>query len=166
MLSTLIFWICDKTKESIKSRNHKLAVQVSYIFVMPLCISAENLKVRLKGGHTAQEGRVEILKNGSWGTICGSHWGIAEASVVCRMLDYAAAEESHVSSRHGPGSGDIYVVSCWGIEPKLGLCNFSRNPILGFNNCTHQHDASVKCSTTCKNRMNHTNTPSWVWSLT
>ncbi|KAI5108153.1 lysyl oxidase-like 3B isoform X2 [Silurus meridionalis] len=47
--------------------------------------------VRITGGRTRYEGRVEVLRtstNGSqhWGLICGEGWGTKEAMVVCRQL--------------------------------------------------------------------------------
>ena len=54
------------------------------VFTAP-CLPGQ---LRLVGGITANEGRVEICLNNGWGTVCDNSWGRAEATVVCRQLGY------------------------------------------------------------------------------
>ena len=45
--------------------------------------------VRLVGGSTEYEGRLEVCINGVWGTVCDNSWGNNDATVVCKQLGYA-----------------------------------------------------------------------------
>ena len=50
--------------------------------------------LRLVGGRSSNEGRVEICINGVWGTVCHSSWGDNDARVVCRQLGYSVSTGS------------------------------------------------------------------------
>ena len=64
------------------------------LFVCSLAASLESIpcsvgEVRLAGGLTESQGRVEICYNNQWGTICHDSWDTNAAIVVCRQLGYA-----------------------------------------------------------------------------
>ena len=98
--------------------------------------------VRLVGGSTPNEGRVEVYYNGTWGTVCDDYWSSRDGNVVCRMLGYRIA----ISSRRyfGPGTGRIWLddVGCSGEEISLIDC-YHRG--WGIHNCDHSMDVGVVC---------------------
>lgn len=47
--------------------------------------------IRVIGGVTSLEGRVEICYSGVWGTVCDNHWSTADAAVACRQLGHSGA---------------------------------------------------------------------------
>ncbi|XP_026785317.3 deleted in malignant brain tumors 1 protein [Pangasianodon hypophthalmus] len=49
-------------------------------------VCSEYKALRLTGGRDHCSGRVEIHRNGSWGTVCEDCWDKQEASMACRML--------------------------------------------------------------------------------
>ena len=63
---------------------------ISYVS-LPIDIPADPHPIRLMGGRTSTEGRVEIYYNGEWGTICDRHWDMDDANVACRSLGLPGA---------------------------------------------------------------------------
>ncbi len=46
--------------------------------------------VRLVGGPSEDEGRVEYCAGGRWGTVCNSMWDLTDVAVVCGQLNFQA----------------------------------------------------------------------------
>jgi len=103
--------------------------------------------LRLTGGASAGEGLVEIYYNNRWGTICGSGWGIEEATVVCHQLGYNGESEAVPNSIFGVGSSSTPIwlsnVVCYGTEEYLADCAHND---WQANNCHHYQDVGVICS--------------------
>ena len=103
-------------------------------------------RVRLVGGSSYNEGRVEVNYNGQWGTVCDDGWDDTDAGVVCRQLGFGLSGMAVGSAGFGQGSGSIWLdsVSCTGSESILASCGHSGVNITQF--CNHNEDAGVRCS--------------------
>ena len=117
--------------------------------------------LRLVGGDAAHEGRLEILHNGEWGTICDDYWTDVEADVACRALGYpdgSVEGGGRFDRAHfGRGSGSILLddVNCVGNETSLLACDYRGKPTVSSdnNNCSHSEDVGVRCQLAARARV-------------
>ncbi|XP_047460261.1 T-cell differentiation antigen CD6-like isoform X2 [Mugil cephalus] len=101
--------------------------------------------VRLAGGPDRCAGRVELWRDGTWGTVCDDEWDMTDANVVCAQLDCGYA--LNVTGQGGsfpPGRGPIHRddLNCTGSEDNLWDCPAQQDE----SDCGHKEDAGVVCS--------------------
>ncbi|XP_037400456.1 deleted in malignant brain tumors 1 protein-like isoform X2 [Pygocentrus nattereri] len=100
--------------------------------------------VKLVNGFDTCSGRVEVYRNGQWGTVCDNNWDMNDATVVCRQMGCGRAINALHSAHFGQGSGPVVLnaVGCYGNESTLTSCSYN-GP--GRQNCSHGKDAGVIC---------------------
>jgi deleted-in-malignant-brain-tumors protein 1 len=111
-------------------------------------VICENGELRLVGGSTNLEGRLEVCWNETWGTVCDGFWSTSDAKVACRQLGFSTRSGSYTaySNAHfGEGEGPILLddLICTGSESRLIDC--SHEPIGQYDFCTHNDDAGLRC---------------------
>ena len=102
--------------------------------------------VRLVGGISENEGRVEIYYNNTWGTVCGDNsWSVTDSNTVCRQLGYTEATGYYYSEVVDPGNLPVWMdrVGCGIYDLCLGKCYFNG---FGNNRCPHSQDVFVNCT--------------------
>ena len=92
-------------------------------------------------------GRVEVLHDRVWGTVCDDGWEINDARVVCRQLGYRNALRALQGSQVSSGTGQIWLddVGCTGNERNLESCPHHYRG-WGGHDCSHSEDAGVECT--------------------
>ncbi|XP_062615393.1 uncharacterized protein LOC134277123 [Saccostrea cucullata] len=108
--------------------------------------SSNDKPIRLVGGPSQYEGRLEIYYNGEWGTVCDDYWDEKDTAVVCQSLGFSSKNAvSMCCAKFGEGTGPILLddVDCLGSETDIGQCKHRGWKV---HNCQHLEDVSIRCS--------------------
>ncbi len=99
--------------------------------------------VRLSGGRTPNEGRVEILYNQVWGTLCDDGWDVNDAGVLCNELGFPGVAAVQGGASFGEGIGPIHFDQMGCTRDEVSLIKCPRGGDAGM--CGHGQDAGVIC---------------------
>ncbi|MGH0149149.1 UNVERIFIED_CONTAM: hypothetical protein FKN15_014474, partial [Acipenser sinensis] len=135
---------CNGTESSLLDcRQHENQDNwYSYQQAGVMCTGSED--VRLVNGGTCS-GRVEVFREGQWGTVCDEGWDLVDAGVVCQQLGCGSALEAPGSNYFGAGSGPVWLTggSCSGGESALRDCGSGR---WDKHSCASRESAGVNCT--------------------
>lgn len=103
------------------------------------------LGVKLVNGTSQCSGRVEVLNDGLWGTVCDAGWDLTDASVVCKDMGCSTPKAVTTDAFFGEGTGLVWMedVKCTGSESSVRICP---TKAFGTSTCSHAKDAGVICN--------------------
>lgn len=108
---------------------------------------ANTTNVRLVGGSSLREGRLEVYHYGQWGTVCDDSFDDTDARVACFSLGFGYVGVT-LQNQYGPANSSTRIwldeVECIGYESSIAECQ--HNP-WGYHNCGHREDVSISCNT-------------------
>ncbi len=84
------------------------------------CTGCADYELRLVGGTSDLQGRVELCMGNIWGTVCDDFWGTADAGVVCASLGYSR-EGTYVYEYSNVLAIQIYKTSMFGCSLQLDI---------------------------------------------
>ncbi|KAF3845148.1 hypothetical protein F7725_008311 [Dissostichus mawsoni] len=86
----------------------------------------QGVQIRIVGGRTTYEGRVEVQVGSKWGTVCSAGWTTKEAMVVCRQLGLGYSMHAITETWYWDSSNVTEMimsgVKCTGNEMSLSQC--------------------------------------------
>ncbi|XP_049764444.1 protein bark beetle [Schistocerca cancellata] len=108
--------------------------------------------VRLLGGTTETEGRLQIRVNGTWGTVCSYGWTQRNSVIVCRQLGLAPDPDGWLmapAELPQAGTGENILMSnvrCGEEDVDITQCR-AEHTVAGdmYGACTHQQDVGLRC---------------------
>ncbi|KAI7805952.1 lysyl oxidase-like 3b precursor, partial [Triplophysa rosa] len=108
------------------------------------------LQVRLSGGRSQYEGRVEVRVGQHWGSVCSEGWTTKEAMVACRQLGLGFSMHAITETWYWDSSNvtDMVMsgVKCTGDEMSLSQCQ--RHKTVTCQKMAARFAAGVICSET------------------
>uniref|UniRef100_A0A8W8NNA6 SRCR domain-containing protein n=3 Tax=Magallana gigas TaxID=29159 RepID=A0A8W8NNA6_MAGGI len=98
--------------------------------------------IRIVNGESKSSGRVEVVIDGIWSTVCDDSWNDNCATVVCRQLGKASYGVAVHESEFGLGVGPTFLMNMWcrGNETDLLNCKFAK-----ADDCKPENTAGVIC---------------------
>lgn len=109
--------------------------------------------IRLIGGATEMEGRLQVYLDGKWGTVCDYGWTLTDAALVCHQLGYALnPKDWRLQRSELPSAGtseDVILsnVRCTEHDIDISRCRAERATEKDFlNSCSHEQDVGIRCS--------------------
>ncbi|XP_015906151.1 lysyl oxidase homolog 2 isoform X2 [Parasteatoda tepidariorum] len=109
----------------------------------------KDLEVRILGGRSTNEGRVEVrFGKSKWGLVCGDGWSLLEANVICKQLNLGFGQNAVQSAFFGGHHENIVIsgIKCTGRESNISECSYEN---FGQVECPRKDDniAGVICAT-------------------
>ncbi|XP_061233483.1 lysyl oxidase homolog 3 isoform X3 [Neopsephotus bourkii] len=116
------------------------------------------LQIRLSGGRTPFEGRVEVKRGSKWGLVCSEGWTTKEAMVACRQLGLGYSLHAVTETWYWDASNVTEMVlsgvKCTGNEMSLSHCQHHGSSVNCRNTGT-RFAAGVICSETASDLLLH-----------
>ena len=111
----------------------------------------ETVGVRLVGGKTEREGRLQVEIDGEWGTVCDFGWTLESAAIACQQMGFVLnTEDWKLQPSEMPEEGSqepilMSYVRCDETETDVRTCKKAEREDDLLRSCSHQFDVGLRC---------------------
>lgn len=108
------------------------------------------IPIRLLGGNSETEGRLQLKINGQWGTVCNYGWTVQDAALVCQQLGYVLnPNDWYIERNEIPDAGKsepviLSNVDCQDYDLDITKCQ-AETTVDFSNSCDHDNDVGIRC---------------------
>lgn len=138
----------NETNEDLANMEHMEIATESVVVIE----EKPKVPIRLLGGASEFEGRLQVHLNGKWGTVCDYGWTIKNAALVCHQLGYALnPSDWRLQRSELPNAGtseDVILsnVRCTEHDIDIIKCRAEQASNKDFfNSCSHAQDVGIRC---------------------
>jgi hypothetical protein len=106
--------------------------------------------VRLLGGHSIREGRLQVKIDDKWGTVCNYGWTLRDAELACHQLGLVLNPDDWFLERADipeAGTTEPIIMSnvrCTEDDTDITKCRAEKQDEFE-NACTHENDVGLRC---------------------
>ncbi|KAL0880639.1 hypothetical protein ABMA27_001864 [Loxostege sticticalis] len=106
--------------------------------------------IRLLGGRTPHEGRLQVRIDEKWGTVCNYRWNIINAAVVCNQLGLVLnpndwfLEPNEIPTAGMTEDTILSNVECTEFDTDITKCKAETREHFE-NSCDHENDVGIRC---------------------
>ncbi|KAK6621229.1 hypothetical protein RUM43_011535 [Polyplax serrata] len=110
----------------------------------------DDMNVRLLGGRSSMEGRLQVKVDGRWGTVCNYGWNVINAALVCHQLGLVLnPNDWYLERSEIPLAGTseeilLSNVKCTPEDLEITKCKSERSDDFE-GSCTHENDVGIRC---------------------
>ncbi|MBN3314620.1 C163A protein, partial [Atractosteus spatula] len=108
-------------------------------------VCSEHKQLRLVSAEYNCAGRLEVLYNGTWGSVCSNGMDSFTVDLICKQLQCGDSGTLQDGQQYESGSGPKWLdnMKCLGQESVLWQCSSSP---WGQNECQDSEEAEIQCS--------------------
>uniref|UniRef100_A0A8C1XX11 SRCR domain-containing protein n=1 Tax=Cyprinus carpio TaxID=7962 RepID=A0A8C1XX11_CYPCA len=136
--------LCTGSESSLKNcGSGGWSIHTCYHNLDASVICSGHIPSRLVNGSNLCSGRLEILRNQTWMSVCAAAFDQQDAEVVCRELDCGAPVQVLGAAAFGKGDAQMWTqeIQCRGNESLIQLCSTSHDI-----QCSQENNVGLICS--------------------